>query len=529
MRSTSFTLRENTAAASIMNFDSNFFDKVYEENFLIKQNRSIDFFDGDNAKSRNNTNYKINNVNINKANLMRISSVDSIVFSDDAQSSVTLASNDYDSPLTDTTNEDDIDWECVSDEEELIIRRHNDNNKGEQSSMRNFSNTFTLSTLDDDEEEEIDEEKESNCGRLQNKRQESMTIMKEKKPTPSKKSEQGSTTWNPFGIPIPPALVWFSVMKQQVQKLPITRQDVSTDNYDCNDKNCNSDSSNNNCSGNDKVQKSGLHVESTISMESSLDQHQNKNATKRPSLLFTDTQQALKQQTSETKRKPLSRSERKIRNRQAALASRKKKKQQLEELNNELKRLKSLLLEKGEYIDKLESENAYLKSQLVDKRTSNNNKLQSSLSINEGEKTQHIDITNSNDIAILQPARKRQRVLNNGSNMLSNSLKISVACSMAMCLFTDDGTSTAFVFDHVSHIHNHIALMKISNMFFTMCIFSAFLICIMSFQIKKCTEKTKSFLLPLFKSTSNRNNRRMDKKYRYNNHPFDRTRPFSYR
>merc|ERR1712072_1073181 len=35
------------------------------------------------------------------------------------------------------------------------------------------------------------------------------------------------TTWNPFGIPIPPALVWFTVMKQQINQLPITRQDVT--------------------------------------------------------------------------------------------------------------------------------------------------------------------------------------------------------------------------------------------------------------------------------------------------------------
>eukprot|EP00943_MAST-04B_sp_MAST-4B-sp1_P005576 g5576.t1 len=505
----------------MMNLDSNFFDKVYEKNFLIKRNRSIDFFgEEDNAKSRT-SNYKFNNVEFNKANLMRVSSVDSIVlFSDDAEPSDTFLPNDYDSPLTDTTNEDDIDWGGVSDEEELIvIRRQNDNNKGNKSSMRQYSNTFTLSTLDDDLEEEEDEENENNFGRLQNKRQESMTIIKKNKIIPStndaKKREQESTTWNPFGIPIPPALVWFSVMKQQVQKLPITRQDVRTDNYDYNDNNCNNDNSN----------KPRLTVESTTFTESSLDQHQNKNDTKHASLLFTNTQKALKQQqTRETKRKPLSRNERKIRNRQAALASREKKKQQWKELNNELKRLKNLLLEKDEYIDKLESENAYLKSRLVGDKKSNDNKLQSSLSTLEEKKTQSIDIkTNSNGIANLQPARKRKRILNNGSNMLSNSMKISVACSLAMCLFTDDGTTTAFVFDHVSHIHNHFALMKISNVFLTMCIFSGLLFCIMSFQIKKCTEKTKSFLLPLFKSTPNRNG---DKKY--NDHSFNRTRPFSY-
>ena len=48
-----------------------------------------------------------------------------------------------------------------------------------------------------------------------------------------------------------------------------------------------------------------------------------------------------------------------------------------------------MLLEKDEYIDKLESENAYLKSQLVHKKTSNHNKLRSSLSTCEGKKTQN--------------------------------------------------------------------------------------------------------------------------------------------
>merc|ERR1711918_47562 len=45
--------------------------------------------------------------------------------------------------------------------------------------------------------------------------------------TTNNSNVNNQTTWNPFGIPIPPALVWFTVMKQQINQLPITRQDVT--------------------------------------------------------------------------------------------------------------------------------------------------------------------------------------------------------------------------------------------------------------------------------------------------------------
>ena len=122
-----------------------------------------------------------------------------------------------------------------------------------------------------------------------------------------------------------------------------------------------------------------------------------------------------------------------------------------------------------------------------------------------------------------QPPRKRKRIItNNNNNMIKNSLKIGVACSMAMCLFTEDGTTTAFVFDHVSHVHNNILLMKFTNWFFTLTIFTMFLFSyiVINFELKKCKEKTTKFLLPLF-TTSNTTSKTRSKTSCSNNNNYN--------
>merc|ERR1711988_219854 len=206
-------------------------------------------------------------------------------------------------------------------------------------------------------------------------------------------------------------------------------------------------------------------------------------------------------------RKPFTKEERKQRNREAAAESRMKKKQQLADLNNEILRLKNLVLHKDKHIEKLTNENLMLKSQLGLKTNNNNN-----------------NNSNDDDATQQQPPRKRKRIItnNNNNNMIKNSLKIGVACSMAMCLFTEDGTTTAFVFDHVSHVHNNILLMKFTNWFFTLTIFSMFLFSyiVINFELKKCKEKTTKFLLPLF-TTSNTTSKTRSKTSCSNNNNYN--------
>ena len=98
------------AAAEIMNLHTNFFDEVYESNFMMKGKKSEEN-ENIETKNVNSTLFtsKVNNTFVDKSKLLRISSVDS---SEDQ----IVSSSDFESgssPLTDTTNEDDVDWRKV--------------------------------------------------------------------------------------------------------------------------------------------------------------------------------------------------------------------------------------------------------------------------------------------------------------------------------------------------------------------------------------------------------------------------------
>ena len=103
------------AAAEIMNLHTNFFDEVYESNFMMKGKKSEEN-ENIETKNVNSTLFtsKVNNTFVDKSKLLRISSVDS---SEDQ----IVSSSDFESgssPLTDTTNEDDVDWDYLSEEDE---------------------------------------------------------------------------------------------------------------------------------------------------------------------------------------------------------------------------------------------------------------------------------------------------------------------------------------------------------------------------------------------------------------------------
>ena len=476
------------AAAEIMNLHTNFFDEVYESNFMMKEKKSEEN-ENIETKNVNSTLFtsKVNNTFVDKSKLLRISSVDS---SEDQ----IVSSSDFESgssPLTDTTNEDDVDWDYLSEEDE------ND----DVIEFKSQKNILSLDSDEDDEDDDMSNTIFSN--KLLQPRQSSMiytssdnnhtvqNIRNENKNTiaaavtttttttttantTTNSNVNNQTTWNPFGIPIPPALVWFTVMKQQINQLPITRQDVTVTHSNHDHQHVDDDAT--------SIQT--LSNSGNISITTTT--NNNIETTLSPPLNNNNNNVVMKKKKN---RKPFTKEERKQRNREAAAESRIKKKKQLADLNNEILRLKNLVLHRDKHIEKLTNENLMLKSQLGLKTNNNNN-----------------NNSNDDDATQQQPPRKRKRIItnNNNNNMIKNSLKIGVACSMAMCLFTEDGTTTAFVFDHVSHVHNNILLMKFTNWFFTLTIFSMFLFSyiVINFELKKCKEKTTKFLLPLFTTTS---------------------------
>ena len=496
------------AAAEIMNLHTNFFDEVYESNFMMKGKKSEEN-ENIETKNVNSTLFtsKVNNTFVDKSKLLRISSVDS---SEDQ----IVSSSDFESgssPLTDTTNEDDVDWDYLSEEDEnddVDWDYNNDNNKSQK-------NILSLDSDEDDEDDDMSNTIFSN--KLLQPRQSSMictssdnnhtvqNIRNENKNTiaaavtttttttsantTNNSNVNNQTTWNPFGIPIPPALVWFTVMKQQINQLPITRQDVTVTHSNHDHQHVDDDATSIQTlsnSGNISITTNN-NIETTLS----------------PPLNNNNNNVVMKKKKN---RKPFTKEERKQRNREAAAESRMKKKQQLADLNNEILRLKNLVLHKDKHIEKLTNENLMLKSQLGLKTNNNNN-----------------NNSNDDDATQQQPPRKRKRIItNNNNNMIKNSLKIGVACSMAMCLFTEDGTTTAFVFDHVSHVHNNILLMKFTNWFFTLTIFTMFLFSyiVINFELKKCKEKTTKFLLPLF-TTSNTTSKTRSKTSCSNNNNYN--------
>merc|ERR1712072_311208 len=394
---------------------------------------------------------KVNNTFVDKSKLLRISSVDS---SEDQ----IVSSSDFESgssPLTDTTNEDDVDWDYLSEDEndDVDWDYNNDNNKSQK-------NILSLDSDEDDEDDDMSNTIFSN--KLLQPRQSSMictssdnnhtvqNIRNENKNTiaaavttttttttsantTNNSNVNNQTTWNPFGIPIPPALVWFTVMKQQINQLPITRQDVTVTHSNHDHQHVDHDAT--------SIQT--LSNSGNISITTTTTNN-NIETTLSPPLNNNNNNVVMKKKKN---RKPFTKEERKQRNREAAAESHKNK-----------------------HIEKLTNENLMLKSQLGLKTNNNNN-----------------NNSNDDDGTQQQPPRKRKRIItNNNNNMIKNSLKIGVACSMAMCLFTEDGTTTAFVFDHVSHVHNNILLMKFTNWFFTLTIFTMFLFSyiVINFELK---------------------------------------------
>merc|ERR1719420_2759450 len=89
---------------------------------------------------------KVNNTFVDKSKLLRISSVDS---SEDQ----IVSSSDFESgssPLTDTTNEDDVDWDYLSEDEndDVDWDYNNDNNKSQK-------NILSLDSDEDDEDDDM--------------------------------------------------------------------------------------------------------------------------------------------------------------------------------------------------------------------------------------------------------------------------------------------------------------------------------------------------------------------------------------
>ena len=149
---------------------------------------------------------------------------------------------------------------------------------------------------------------------------------------------------SPFGIPIPPALVWFSVMKQQVKKIPLgTESSRKTASVHA----INSDS--------EQIINGAKTAEFV---------EKNQASNENPSASKTERSLANPKPKRVNKR-PFTQAERRQRNREAAAESRRKKKENLQQMMVQIEQLRATLADKDRYILKLESENARLKSQLV--------------------------------------------------------------------------------------------------------------------------------------------------------------------
>merc|ERR1711871_515641 len=256
--------------------------------------------------------------------------------------------------------------------------------------------------------------------------------------------------WSPFGIPIPPALVWFSVMKQQVNKIPLcadsSRKTVAVHAMN---------------SSSNKIKDSAKTAEF-------VEKHQAKNPN--PSALKTERSLA-KPKPKQVKKRPFTQAERRQRNRDAAAESRRKKKEHMQEMKVRIEQLRATLADKDRYIQKLESENARLKSQLV-----------------TGLQEKH-----ESEFGSLKPCRFGNSIVN------YNTLKVGLAGSMAVCLFTNDGTSTAFALDHVAGVNNHLSTLNMINWIGTSAVLLALILSFVFVSTQSyCRQKTKLFLLPFF-------------------------------
>ena len=441
-----------------MDLHSNFFDEVFERNIVSNSDTTECTPDGQKVKSKS-MDYLAgrfdNDFDASKA--LRIRSADLHEYN---RTESWNCGND--SPSTDTTVEDDIEWEHLSENEDC--------SQGSESSF--FDTLF----LGDENEEVYKNSKamvEPKTTHIKSKTDHDIKI--EPKNVNTKKFAQNKpptkAIWSPFGIPIPPALVWFSVMKQQVNKIPLcadsSRKTVAVHAMN---------------SSSNKIKDSAKTAEF-------VEKHQAKN----PNPSASKTERSLaKPKPKQVKKRPFTQAERRQRNRDAAAESRRKKKEHMQEMKVQIEQLRATLADKDRYIQKLESENARLKSQLV-------TGLQEKHESEFGSLKPCREGTSKIPSALHEKYRAKKRKRFGNSIVNYNTLKVGLAGSMAVCLFTNDGTSTAFALDHVAGVNNHLSTLNMINWIGTSAVLLALILSFVFVSTQSyCRQKTKLFLLPFF-------------------------------
>ena len=221
----------------------------------------------------------------------------------------------------------------------------------------------------------------------------------------------------------------------------------------------------------------------------SVEKYQAKN----PNPSASKTERSLaKPKPKRVKKRPFTQAERRQRNRDAAAESRRKKKEHMQEMIVQIEKLKANLADKDRYIQKLESENARLKSQLV-------------TGLQEKHESEFGSLKPCREEASKIPsalhekyrAKKRKRFGNGIVNY--NTLKVGLVGSMAVCLFTNDGTSTAFALDHVAGVNNHLSTLNMINWIGTSAVLLALILSFVFVSTQSyCRQKTNYFCSRFF-------------------------------
>ena len=453
-------VRADQAPRCILNIwiCSNFFDEVFERNIVSNSDTTKCTPDGQKVKSKS-MDYLAgrfdNDFDASKA--LRIRSADLHKYN---RTESWNCGND--SPSTDTTIEDDIEWEHLSEDEDCP-----------QGSESCFFDTLFLC----DENEEVQDNstatvgpetvhiksKTNHCVKVEPKTVNNKSFAQNKPPT--------KAMWSPFGIPIPPALVWFSVMKQQVKKIPLgTESSRKTASVHA-------------------INRDSEQIINGAKTAEFVEKNQASN--ENPSASKTERSLANPKPKRVNKR-PFTQAERRLRNRDAAAESRRKKKEHMQEMKVQIEQLRATLADKDRYIQKLESENARLKSQLV-------TGLQEKHESEFGSLKPCREGTSKIPSALHEKYRAKKRKRFGNSIVNYNTLKVGLAGSMAVCLFTNDGTSTAFALDHVAGVNNHLSTLNMINWIGTSTVFLALILSFVFVSTQSyCRQKTKRFLLPFF-------------------------------
>jgi len=445
-----------------MDLHSNFFDEVFERNIVSNGDTIEGTTAGqkDKLESRANKDHQDDSLHgdIDASKLLCIRNGD---VRECTRSDSWNCGND--SPSTDTTIEDDIEWEHLSEDEDCSPGSENP-----------FFDPLCLS----DEDMQVQEhsaatfEPETTAASLENNYRENVNTKSMNRKNLAQSNPSNKAVWSPFGVPIPPALVWFSVMKQQVKKVPLVKGSSH--------KTASVDAVNSNIEG----------TKCTTTIDSA---EKSQLSSEKPMFLKTKEMSAYPKSTRPKKR-PFTLAERRQRNRNAAAESRRKKKEKLQDMIAQIEQMKITLADKDRYIQKLESENARLKSQLV---TGSQNEQMGKPGTVKQPSENNSKIPNV-PYEKLQ-GRKRKRL---GNHMIcANSFKVGLAGSMAVCLFTSDGTSTAFVLDHVTGVNNNSSILNMINWIGTSTVLLALLLSFVFVSTQShCRQKTRNFLLPYFYS-----------------------------